>query len=264
MAQGESRWNLNKLKDTLLGGEDDERKVVAKEQEQETVHAALRAETKVKEERGDSGLNSWKSKLKDALDGDDSNKEEIHRLELELEKLNAEHNAESWSEKIKGQFDGSEKVEATRKLQLEEQLAAARKKESDRQLGWKDHIAGILDGEDEEGKAKVKEELKRNDSWREKLGSNFFATAPKPEQEKKPFSLGDKLNTLAGGGASSEANEDKLDKVIDLYQEHVLKQGQQSNESAFEQAKDEQISDLIRGGFKTATGRDFPLADKKH
>lgn len=45
-------------------------------------------------------------------------------------------------------------------------------------------------------------------------------------------------------------------------QEHMLGQGQQSNESALEQAKDEQISDAIRRGFKSATGRDIPIKDK--
>jgi len=39
-------------------------------------------------------------------------------------------------------------------------------------------------------------------------------------------------------------------------------QGQQSNESAFEQAKDEQISDYIRGQYKGMTGTDFPVKDK--
>jgi hypothetical protein len=38
--------------------------------------------------------------------------------------------------------------------------------------------------------------------------------------------------------------------------------GQQSNENALEQAKDEQISDAIRAQYKGATGRDFPIADK--
>lgn len=38
--------------------------------------------------------------------------------------------------------------------------------------------------------------------------------------------------------------------------------GDQSNESAIEQAKDEQISDMIRQQYKNATGKDFPIADK--
>jgi len=45
-------------------------------------------------------------------------------------------------------------------------------------------------------------------------------------------------------------------------QENVLKQGDQSNESAVEQAKDEQISDFIRDQYKKQTGSDFPVADK--
>lgn len=44
---------------------------------------------------------------------------------------------------------------------------------------------------------------------------------------------------------------------VDWVQEHVLGQGDQSNESAVEQAKDEQISDFIRG----KTG--IPVKDKE-
>lgn len=39
--------------------------------------------------------------------------------------------------------------------------------------------------------------------------------------------------------------------------------GPQNNESAAEQAKDEVISDMIRDKYKTATGSDFPIADKE-
>ena len=97
------------------------------------------------------------------------------------------------------------------------------------------------------------------------------------------------LNEMAGGGEAGEAKEDKLDKsecsvsrqpprtrpiadailplhdaraAIDWVQEHVLKQGQQSDESAQEQFKDEQISDFIRKEFKTVTGHDIPVKDK--
>ncbi|KAK4221018.1 hypothetical protein QBC38DRAFT_550307 [Podospora fimiseda] len=71
-----------------------------------------------------------------------------------------------------------------------------------------------------------------------------------------------KLNSMAGGGKESEKNEDALDKGVDLFQQHVLAQGDQSNESAIEQAKDEQISDFIRGQYKNATGKDVPIQDK--
>jgi hypothetical protein len=49
---------------------------------------------------------------------------------------------------------------------------------------------------------------------------------------------------------------------VDWVQEHVLGQGDQSNESAVEQAKDEQISDFIRGQYKSQTGSDMPIKDK--
>jgi len=41
-------------------------------------------------------------------------------------------------------------------------------------------------------------------------------------------------------------------------------QGAQDNESAVEQAKDEQISDFIRDQYKKTTGSDVPIQDKKH
>lgn len=45
-------------------------------------------------------------------------------------------------------------------------------------------------------------------------------------------------------------------------QEKFLGQGAQNNESAVEQAKDEQISDFIRGQYRGATGKDMPIKDK--
>ncbi|KAL0958762.1 hypothetical protein HGRIS_014084 [Hohenbuehelia grisea] len=71
-----------------------------------------------------------------------------------------------------------------------------------------------------------------------------------------------KVNSAFGGGQAGEKNEDMLDKAVDYVQEHGFGQGQQTNESAIEQAKDEQISDAIRSGHKNVLGRDFPIADK--
>jgi hypothetical protein len=56
---------------------------------------------------------------------------------------------------------------------------------------------------------------------------------------------------------------DRLFQGVDWVQEHVLGQGPQDNESAIEQAKDEQISDYIRGTYKSATGSDIPIKDKE-
>ncbi|EEH38254.1 hypothetical protein PAAG_01175 [Paracoccidioides lutzii Pb01] len=75
--------------------------------------------------------------------------------------------------------------------------------------------------------------------------------------------IGDRINTAAGGGKESEKNEDMLDKGIDFVQEHILGQGPQDNESALEQAKDEKISDFIRGQYKNTTGKELPIRDKE-
>ncbi|KAI1171728.1 hypothetical protein F4777DRAFT_582606 [Nemania sp. FL0916] len=85
---------------------------------------------------------------------------------------------------------------------------------------------------------------------------------PEAQKGEKSGGIMDKLNTMAGGGAQSEKNEDALDKGVDWVQENVLGQGDQSNESAAEQAKDEQISDFIRDQYKKTSGTDFPVKDK--
>ncbi|KAF4449543.1 hypothetical protein F53441_7202 [Fusarium austroafricanum] len=88
----------------------------------------------------------------------------------------------------------------------------------------------------------------------------------KAEGQQAPPEAGgsfmDKVNGMAGGGAQGEKNEDGLDKAVDFIQEKFLGGGDQSNESAAEQAKDEAISDAIRDQYKNATGKDFPIADK--
>jgi hypothetical protein len=48
-------------------------------------------------------------------------------------------------------------------------------------------------------------------------------------------------------------------QAIDMFQEHVLHAGSQSNESAIEQAKDQQIKEALKSGYKKATGKDTPF-----
>lgn len=48
-----------------------------------------------------------------------------------------------------------------------------------------------------------------------------------------------------------------------MVQQYGMGQGDQSNESAVEQAKDEQISDFIRSQYKSKAGSDFPVPDKE-
>ena len=59
------------------------------------------------------------------------------------------------------------------------------------------------------------------------------------------------------------ANWDGSQTGIDAVQQYGLGQGKQDHESAVEQAKDEQISDFIRDKYKSTTGSDFPVEDKK-
>lgn len=47
-----------------------------------------------------------------------------------------------------------------------------------------------------------------------------------------------------------------------MVQERFMGAGPQDNESAAEQAKDEQISDMIRKQYKGMTGKDVPIKDK--
>ncbi|KAF8148076.1 hypothetical protein B0H34DRAFT_669070 [Crassisporium funariophilum] len=84
----------------------------------------------------------------------------------------------------------------------------------------------------------------------------------KPQGSSESSGLMGKLNGALGGGADGEKKEDVLDKAVDIFQERFMKAGAQDNESAIEQAKDEQISDAIRSGFKSVTGRDIPVDDK--
>ncbi|KAG8744937.1 hypothetical protein FRC10_009172 [Ceratobasidium sp. 414] len=89
-----------------------------------------------------------------------------------------------------------------------------------------------------------------------------------PQQQGEGGFMG-MVNSMAGGGQAGEAKEGGLATLADLaivavdwVQQHYMGGGDQSNESALEQAKDEQISDMIRQQFKNATGKDFPIADK--
>jgi len=86
----------------------------------------------------------------------------------------------------------------------------------------------------------------------------------KPAQEGSGSGgLMGKVNSALGGGHKGEKNEDPLDKAVDFFQEHVLHEGSQKNESAIEQLKDEGISDTIRRQYKNMTGKEFPIEDKK-
>jgi hypothetical protein len=114
-------------------------------------------------------------------------------------------------------------------------------------------------------------------------GNNPQGQQPNPNQQTQQTGSGggflDKLHGMAGGGPESEKKEDTLDKGefllasdviesnkpyhskantlspgIDWVQENVFKQGDQSNESAAEQAKDRMIAQQIRDQYKNYSG----------
>ncbi|KAI0786923.1 hypothetical protein C8Q75DRAFT_252991 [Abortiporus biennis] len=103
---------------------------------------------------------------------------------------------------------------------------------------------------------------RKDEGWREKLRA--LAGTPNKEEKKQVERgwLKEKLNEMAGGGAKSELDEDKLDKTVDFVQQYILHEGDQSNESALEQMKDEQISDAIRMAFQQVSGHELPVHDK--
>ncbi|KAJ1309252.1 hypothetical protein OPQ81_004917 [Rhizoctonia solani] len=81
------------------------------------------------------------------------------------------------------------------------------------------------------------------------------------QQSSSGGGLTGKINNALGGGQRGEQNEDLLDKGVDFVQER-MGAGDQSNESAAEQAKDEAISDGIRSAYKNTTGSEIPIPDK--
>ncbi|KAG8752043.1 hypothetical protein FRC12_012143, partial [Ceratobasidium sp. 428] len=296
---------LGGIKDALLGHGDKD-KVSEQEKTQAAIHSAVREETKLKEERGED-TSRWRNKLKDLMDDDNSIQEEIKKYEAELAEIRADEADDTWSEKLAARFNGSREAHQARIVELEGKIADARRREAEKQAGWKGKLKDVFDGEDEEGKERLKAEVNKNASWKDKaseinrcsfdcvlivgVGLDIIAWRPLfrnaegrsqgrrilfvrkgtphdifefHDDELRLKLIPRQLNELAGGGKKSEANEDKLDKLVDLYQEHVLKQGPQNNESALEQAKDEQISDMIRSGFKMATGKDVPVKDREH
>jgi len=101
-----------------------------------------------------------------------------------------------------------------------------------------------------------------NDGWREKLTTLALGGHQVEKKQVERGWLKEQLNEMAGGGVKSEANEDVLDKTIDFVQQYILREGQQSDESALEQMKDKEIKEVIRLSFKQVTGHELPIGNK--
>ncbi|KAK8244009.1 hypothetical protein HDK90DRAFT_142668 [Phyllosticta capitalensis] len=164
--------------------------------------------------------------------------EHRHQEELDASRVHpaAEHerkSSNSFLDKLTGREEQHESPEVENKKYHEE---AEHEKHN-----FLDRITGKAAREEEERRRREEEE--RNKSTWDKMG--------------------DKFNEKLGGGRKAEQEEDKLDKGIDFVQEHILKQGPQDDESAFEQRKDKMIADAIRSGYKSSTGHEFFLKEKK-
>merc|ERR1712000_558018 len=68
-------------------------------------------------------------------------------------------------------------------------------------------------------------------------GDSNDSNNKKDENKSGGGGIMDSVNNFAGGGKQGEKNEDGLDKAVDFVQEKVMGQGDQSNESAAEQAR---------------------------
>jgi hypothetical protein len=275
---------LNKLKDALddVIQETQHPAPAGHGKTQEEVRSEIHGEEKKEHEI--QKKTGWSDKLKGALEGNDEEsrkQEELLRLKVEKEKAEA-------SQKIKEERGFGGKVQdfldhgESRKKKEEAEFArieAQAKDERDKQSGFRGKILDVLDGPDSQPagskpaseyglKDQVKEfwggPAKQNAERQEDVGDKILDVLAggkgkqQKEKEAQKSWFAHKVNEMAGGGQAGELKEDKLDKAVDLFQQHILKQGEQSNESAIEQLKDEQIANAIRMSVKSATGKDLP------
>lgn len=282
--------NLSKLKETL----DD---VIHKGQPATTAgHAKTQEEVRSEIDGEESKVHEiqkktgWSDRLKSVLDGDDEEKrkqDEILRLKVEKEKAEARERIKKergLSGKAMDFLDHGE----SRSKQEEAEFAridAKAKDERDKQMGFRGKFFGVPDGPDSRptgsepasehglkaqvsslwgGGAKQNQSSERQKDVGDKiLDALAGGKGKQPTRKEAQRSwVANKINEMAGGGQAGELEEDKLDKVIDLFQQHILGQGDQSDESAIQQLGDEQIANAIRASFESVTGRE-PLPKKK-
>lgn len=63
-------------------------------------------------------------------------------------------------------------------------------------------------------------------------------------------------NAASSAGGASTGQQDYLDKAVQFGEQHVLGHSLNSQTT-------EKISDGIRSGYKSLTGKDIPIADKQ-
>ncbi|ELU40507.1 hypothetical protein AG1IA_05467 [Rhizoctonia solani AG-1 IA] len=100
MAETTSTWGLGGLKDAFMGANKENS---TEEKNQAALNAALREETKLKEERGEA-TGGWRKmvRLADMTKDKDDLDQEIKKLEQEHAELKADEADDTWTEKILG------------------------------------------------------------------------------------------------------------------------------------------------------------------
>lgn len=245
------------LLDKLTHKEDREKKAVAL--------AAREAEIKVELEKvaHDKKANEgFFERIKDKFDGEEGeSKAESHP------QSNHEDGASGFFDKLTGKEEREKKAAELDKKETELRAELERVQDDIRDnQGLLERLKDRLDGDEEAEAAQAGVD---KPSFLDKItGKAAEEERLRKEEENKSAleKMKDKMNEGLGGGRKAEKNEDFLDKskfdtslqlrcahdvltriiAIDGFQEHILKKGTQSEESAWEQAKDDKIADLLR------------------
>lgn len=241
--------------DKLTSKEDREKKKLELEKRELELNYEL--EKVLKEKKDNEGFFE---KLKDKFDGDiDKEKVKEHEEPKEDDKP-------SFFDKLTGKDEREKKaVELDRKeAEIRAELEKVKHDNKENQA-LLERIKDHLDGDDDEEQKKEHEKPSFFDKITGKAEKEEEERRRREEEEKNAFKkMGNRINERLGGGHKGEEKEDFLDKskqrhdilsveclltpvtAIDGFQEHVLRKGDQSHESAFEQAKDAQIAAAIR------------------
>ncbi|CAN8103265.1 unnamed protein product [Discula destructiva] len=176
------------------------------------------------------------------------------RAEVDLIAKEKEEN-QGFFHKLHDAFDkeaAQAKVEA---LEAKETALKAELKEVEREKkeeeGLLERLKDHLDGDDEEteGKPPKSGEGHGVSGFLDKITGKAEEEERRRKEEESKGTLEkiqDRINEGMGGGRKAEEKEDLLDKTIDGFQEHILRKGDQDDESAVEQLKDEKIAGLLR------------------
>lgn len=251
--------------DKLTRKEDREKKMLELVKREAEVNFEL--EKVAREKKENEGLLE---RIKDHFDGDN---DDAAPVAVEPKAENDDDSSKpSFFDKLTGKQEREKKALelSQRETALRAELARIEHDKRENE-GILERIKQHIDQDEADGKDKKARD--EDPSFFDKItGRAAEAERRRKEEEKKtPLEkMKDRIEEGMGGGQKAERNEDLLDKskfsttevnpifvglclctknlptAIDGFQEHVLRKGDQSDESAIEQLKDEQIAAAIR------------------